>query len=161
MLSDMAEGSGHTYPEEYDSNEDDEYSENGSGSGEGKRSRSQQDLPLAVTTTHFSPPKQVQAGGVQAWRSPTRCRATLRRRSTRATRTEFPLRARPWCWPRVRHFCWPPPPPAGTKLLPFRRVSCRVSTTATNPLHSGTIPGGGADATREAPRTKVKPPVEL
>ncbi|XP_039442560.1 division abnormally delayed protein isoform X1 [Culex pipiens pallens] len=34
MLSDMAEGSGHTYPEEYDSNEDDEYSENGSGSGE-------------------------------------------------------------------------------------------------------------------------------
>lgn len=36
MLSDMAEGSGDHYREDYDSNEDDEYSENGSGSGEGK-----------------------------------------------------------------------------------------------------------------------------
>lgn len=37
MLSDMAEGSGDHYREDYDSNEDDEYSENGSGSGEGKK----------------------------------------------------------------------------------------------------------------------------
>ncbi|XP_062710505.1 division abnormally delayed protein [Aedes albopictus] len=37
MLSDMAEGSGDHYREDYDSNEDDEYSENGSGSGEGPR----------------------------------------------------------------------------------------------------------------------------
>uniref|UniRef100_A0A8D8JZV0 (northern house mosquito) hypothetical protein n=1 Tax=Culex pipiens TaxID=7175 RepID=A0A8D8JZV0_CULPI len=98
---------------------------------------------------------KVQAGGVQAWRSPTRCRATLHRRSTRATRTESPLRARPWCWPRVWHYCWPPP--AGTKLLPLS--SCVVSQTATNPLFiQEQSPGGGADATREAPRTKVKTP---
>lgn len=51
MLSDMAEGSGHTYPEEYDSNEDDEYSENGSGSGEGKHST---DLPPSQLLQHTS-----------------------------------------------------------------------------------------------------------
>lgn len=51
MLSDMAEGSGDHYREDYDSNEDDEYSENGSGSGEGPR---RVDI-INVPTSNFTP----------------------------------------------------------------------------------------------------------
>lgn len=53
MLSDMAEGSGDHYREDYDSNEDEEYSENGSGSGAGPRT-----FDINVSTSNVTPSEE-------------------------------------------------------------------------------------------------------